>query len=82
MIKEISVFKERKVNIGNYETVGLSVGCVISLDEKDSEEKAYEQAEAFCDVKLDRFVDKWKAPQKFIDKMNKEKVAKEGEIPF
>ncbi len=80
-IKEITIFKERKVNIGNYETTGLSVGLVIETDEKEVGE-TYQRAEKWIDAKLQMFEDKWKNPRKFADALTKENIAKKEEVPF
>ena len=74
-IKEISIFKERKVNIGNYETVGLSVGMVVETSTANYDND-YQDAEAILDAKLEYFVDKWKNPKKIADKMAKENLNK------
>lgn len=81
-LKEISVFKERKVNIGNYETVGLSVGLVATTSD-EYYEVDYNKLSDMIDAKLEYFVDKWKNPKKIVDKMTKENMQKyKDESPF
>ena len=48
-VKEISVNYSRTVNLGNFESVKIDAGEVVTLDAKDNVETV--RAEAFTDVK-------------------------------
>jgi len=81
-VKEIYVSKERKLNIGNYESVGCTYGMLIELGEKDEVHPMWEMAEEIIDKKLQSFTDVWKNDKKVVQQMTKENLDKRSEQPF
>ena len=64
-IKELSILRERKVNLGNYESVGFSYGVVVELSDKDDKEKVLSEMEEFIEGKIKVEEEKWNQYKKY-----------------
>lgn len=80
-IIEINVYKDRKLQISEFEPYSFGFGARAELGENDDVMESYSKLEEFVDKKIEIETLKWNNPQKLVRKVNSGKIHNEF-LPF